>query len=191
MVPARFSDPSWAAWAGYPSEPILPLLSYMFLHGDWLHLLLNMWMLWIFADNIEDVTGHVRFLVFYVCCGLAAVALHALFNLGSSIPIIGASGAVAGVLGAYFVLYPHGRVSTLIFVVVLPIRAVVFLGIWFVMQVLYGIQDGNGQVSDVAWWAHVGGFLAGMLLIRVFRLKDRCYYCYNPERRYYDLQDRD
>lgn len=190
VVPARFSHPDWAAMAGYPDATLWPLLTYMFLHGDWLHLLMNMWMLWIFADNIEDVTGHWRFLGFYLCCGLAAVALHTLFNQDSSLPIIGASGAVAGTLGAYMVLYPHGRVATLVLVFIFHFRAALFLGVWFAVQIFSGIGEaGSGNVAGVAWWAHVGGFVSGMLLIRVFRLQDRCYYCYDPQMRRYDLAE--
>ncbi|SKA74482.1 Membrane associated serine protease, rhomboid family [Paucidesulfovibrio gracilis DSM 16080] len=190
VVPARFSHPGWAFMAGYPDATVWPFLTYMFLHADWLHLILNMWMLWIFADNIEDVTGHWRFLGFYICCGLAAVLLHLLFNPTSPLPIIGASGAVAGTLGAYMVLYPHGRVTTLVLIFIFQFRAALFLSVWFGVQILSGIQEtSQDMVAGVAWWAHVGGFLAGMVLIRFFRRKDRCYYCYNSERKYYDLLD--
>lgn len=188
VVPARFNDPGWAAMAGYPDATLWPFLTYMFLHADWLHLILNMWMLWIFADNIEDVTGHWRFFGFYLCCGLAAVGLHVVFNPASHLPIIGASGAVAGTLGAYMVLYPHGRVATLVLIFIFHFRAILFLSVWFAVQILSGLEEaGTGNVAGVAWWAHVGGFVAGALLIRVFRRKDRCYYCYNSERKHYDL----
>ncbi|MGE4290873.1 MAG: rhomboid family intramembrane serine protease [Desulfovibrio sp.] len=187
VVPARFSHPGWAAMAGYPDTMLLPFLTYMFLHGGWLHLIMNMWMLWIFADNIEDVTGHWRFVGFYLCCGLVAVVLHVLFNRDSPLPIIGASGAIAGTLGAYFVLYPHGRVATLVLIFIFHFRAALFLGFWFILQILSGLgENGTGQVAGVAWWAHVGGFLAGMVLIRFFRRQDRCYYCYDAQRRRYD-----
>ncbi|WP_022660744.1 rhomboid family intramembrane serine protease [Paucidesulfovibrio longus] len=190
VVPARFSDPQWAMHAGYPDATLWPLFTYMFLHGGWLHLIMNMWMLWIFADNIEDVTGHWRFVGFYLCCGLVAVALHVLFNQDSPLPIVGASGAIAGTLGAYLVLYPHGRVATLVLIFIFYFRASLFLVVWFALQIVSGIEQGSaGQIAGVAWWAHVGGFVAGMVLIRVFRLKDRCYYCYDARLRRYDLAD--
>ncbi|MGE4504540.1 MAG: rhomboid family intramembrane serine protease [Desulfovibrionaceae bacterium] len=191
VVPARFTDPAWAAQVGYTGSAVPSFLTYMFLHADFLHILLNMWMLWIFADNIEDVTGHGGFVVFYLLCGLVAVCIHLLFNLDSAVPIIGASGAIAGVMGAYFVLYPHGRVATLVFIIVLRLPAVFFLGFWFVVQIISGLGEGGGaqQSAGVAWWAHVGGFLAGMYFIRHFVKKDRCYYCYNPEKKHYDLND--
>lgn len=190
VVPARFFEPEWAAWAGYPHTLGWPLFTYMFLHSGWLHLLLNMWMLWIFGDNIEDVTGHGGFVVFYLLCGLAAVALHMLSDTGSAIPIVGASGAVAGVMGAYVVLYPHGNVLTLVPLFFLPlllrIPALVFLGVWFLTQIVSGLlPDGDGAAS-VAWWAHIGGFVAGILLIQIFRRRGHCYFCYNPDSRDYD-----
>ena len=196
VVPARFADPNWARMVGYPQGTLLPLATYMFLHSGWLHLILNMWMLWIFADNIEDVTGHGRFLVFYMICGLAALGAHLALNSTARIPIVGASGAIAGVKGAYFVLYPHGRVNTLIPIFFIPIivriPAAVFLGIWMALQILAGMSSSaSGQVGGVAWWAHVGGFLTGALLIRVFRRADRCYYCYDPARKHYDKMDED
>lgn len=186
VVPARLASSHWAASALPPGADPWTLVSYMFLHGDWLHLISNMWVLWIFADNIEDVTGHGRFVVFYLCCGLAAVALHVLFNPDSPLPIIGASGAIAGTLGAYLVLYPHGRVATLVLIFIFHFRAAFFLVFWFLLQILSGLEQGGGQAAGVAWWAHVGGFLAGMFLIRFFRRPDRCYYCYDAHRRSYD-----
>ncbi|MDY7001937.1 MAG: rhomboid family intramembrane serine protease [Thermodesulfobacteriota bacterium] len=182
VVPARFSNPEWAAFVGFPQGGAYTFLTYMFLHGDWLHLLLNMWMLWIFADNIEDVMGPVRFLVFYVLCGLAALGVHYAFNMNSPLPVVGASGAIAGVMGAYFLLYPHARVVTLIPIIIIPyiveLPAVLFLGIWFLMQFFSGVSSSLSQgAASIAWWAHAGGFVAGMLLIPVFRVKERCYYC--------------
>lgn len=189
VVPARFVHPDWAAGVGYPAAGILPFLTYMFLHSGFWHLLMNMWMLWIFADNVEDVTGHWRFLAFYFLCGFAALAVHIIFNLDSPIPVVGASGAIAGVMGAYFVLYPHGRVHTFLPVLFLPlfvkIPAVIFLGVWIAIQVLSGVVSQAGSSQGVAWWAHVGGFLAGMILIKYFRRKDRCYFCYDPEEKDY------
>ena len=193
VVPARFFEPAWAAWQGYPSTFGFPFVVYMFLHGGWLHLILNMWMLWIFGDNIEDVTGHGGFLVFYLLCGLAAVGMHMVFEQSSRIPVVGASGAIAGVMGAYVMLYPHGRVLTLVPIVFIPLffrlPSIVFLGIWFGTQVLYGVVAHSRGTQDIAWWAHVGGFVAGMLLIRFFRRPGQCKYCYNPDTKDYDPED--
>lgn len=191
VVPARFFEPEWATWAGYPKTIGWPMLSYMFLHGGWLHIILNMWMLWIFGDNIEDVTGHGGFVVFYLLCGLAAVGLHMLFEQSSPLPVIGASGAIAGVMGAYVVLYPHGRVLTLVPIIIIPlilrVPSYLFLGIWFLSQVMSGIMSTAQQAAhEVAWWAHVGGFVAGIVLIGWFRRRGHCRYCYNPSTKDYD-----
>ncbi|OIQ51151.1 Rhomboid protease GluP [Pseudodesulfovibrio hydrargyri] len=195
VVPARFFEPDWAAWAGYPDTLGWPFLTYMFLHGGWLHVILNMWMLWIFGDNIEDVTGHGWFVLFYVLCGLAAVAVHMAFERSSPLPVIGASGAIAGIMGAYIVLYPHGKVLTLIPVFFFPfifrIPASLFLGFWFLTQILSGVYSTAHGAQNVAWWAHVGGFVAGIVLIRWFRRPGRCRYCYNPDTRDYDPEDSD
>lgn len=192
VVPARYLDPLWATWIGYP-DSLWPFLTYMFLHAGFLHIVLNLWTLWIFADNVEDVMGHGRFLVFYLLCGMAALGLHMVFAWGSTAPIIGASGAVAGVMGAYIVLFPQGRVVTLIPILFVPlvvkIPAGLFLGVWFLIQLLSGLGAGVGGASDTAWWAHVGGFVAGMLLVRVFRRKDRCIHCYDSATRDYGFPD--
>lgn len=187
-IPLRLFEPGWATAHGFPGGATWTLITYMFLHADWLHLIMNMWMMWIFADNIEDVTGHVGFAVFYLLCGVLAGLIHLAFNAGEFVPIIGASGGVAAVMGAYFVLYPHGRVATLVFVVVLRFPAVIFLGFWFGMQLLAGV-GASEEAGGVAWWAHVGGFVAGALLIKLFVRKNRCYYCYNPDDKQYDLND--
>jgi len=133
VVPLRFFEPEWARWAGYPDTWGWPFISYMFLHGGWLHILLNMWMLWIFGDNIEDVTGHAWFVLFYVLCGVSAVVLHMFFEQTSGSPVVGASGAVAGVMGAYIVLYPHGRVVTFVPIFFVPfifkVPSSLFLGV--------------------------------------------------------------
>ncbi|MEF2230454.1 MAG: rhomboid family intramembrane serine protease [Pseudodesulfovibrio sp.] len=190
VVPARFFEPAWATWQGYPPTFGWPFVAYMFLHGGWLHLIVNMWMLWIFGDNIEDVTGHAGFFAFYLLCGLAAVGLHMLFEQSSRIPVVGASGAIAGVMGAYVMLYPHGRVLTLVPIVFIPLffrlPSYIFLGLWFAMQVVYGLAAQSRGAQDIAWWAHVGGFAAGMLLIRFFRRPGHCKYCYNPDTKDYD-----
>jgi len=182
VVPARYAFPDWAAFSGFPAMGALPFFSYMFLHSGWWHVVMNMWMLWIFADNIEDVMGPLRFLAFYLLCGLAALLLHMAFNLTESSPIIGASGAVAGVMGAYVTLYPRGKVLTFIPIIIIPyivrLPAWLFLGFWFATQVFAGLFEQLGApVQGIAWWAHVGGFLAGMFLVRLFMRPERCYYC--------------
>jgi membrane associated rhomboid family serine protease len=182
VVPARYAFPDWAAVSGFPAMGALPFFTYMFLHAGWWHLLANMWMLWIFADNIEDVMGPLRFLAFYLLCGLAALVLHMAFNLTGDSPIIGASGAIAGVMGAYVTLYPRGKVLTFIPIIIIPyivrLPAWLFLGFWFASQVLSGLFERLGApVAGIAWWAHVGGFLAGMFLVRLFMRPERCYYC--------------
>ena len=162
---------------------ILPIFTSMFLHGSWLHLIFNMWALWIFGDNVEDYMGHFLYLVLYLVSGVAAALLHTFFNLGSIIPTVGASGAIAGVMGAFFVLYPRARVLTLVpffFVFFMWLPAWVVLGIWFVGQFLSGaasaITTSTAQSSGIAFWAHVGGFIAGMLLVKLFPARVRRYY---------------
>lgn len=152
---------------GYDKSPELSVLTSMFLHGGWLHLLGNMLFLWIFGNNVEDRMGHVRYLLFYVVCGYAAAYGFALLNAGSGDPLIGASGAVAGVLGAYLVLYPKARVWVLVpFLIFLPLRlpAWIVLGSWFVLQAFYSAGQGVSAAGTVAYVAHVAGFAAGMLL---------------------------
>ena len=178
VVPARFFHPEWAVASGYPDALILPFFSYMFLHSGWLHIILNMWMLWIFADNIEDAMGHGRFIVFYLVCGLIAIGIQMAINPSASAPVIGASGAVAGIMGAYMLLYPHGQVLTLFPVIIIPfffkIPASLFLGLWFILQIFTGVADHFGAgTQKVAWAAHVGGLVAGMILARLLVLKAR------------------
>jgi membrane associated rhomboid family serine protease len=157
------------------TNPILliPLFTHMFLHGGWLHIISNLWILYIFGDNVEDRMGSVRYLIFYLLSGVAAAFTQALIGPGSRIPALGASGAIAGVLGAYVVLFPRGRVTTLIPLFYVPwfveISAVFFIGFWFVVQLFSGfISLGNVQGGGVAWWAHIGGFVFGVLFCRFF-----------------------
>lgn len=148
----------------------LPLLTSMFLHAGILHLAGNMLFLWIFGDNVEDFLGHFRFLFFYLFCGLGAGLAHTLTNLSSSLPTLGASGAISGVMGAYMVLYPRSQVLTLVFVFPVPIPAVIILGWWFVLQFLGGLGSVGAQTAGgVAWWAHIGGFIIGVLLLAVLK----------------------
>lgn len=149
-------------------SPYLSIFTSMFLHGGWMHLIGNLWFLWIFGDNIEDFFGHTKYLLFYLITGVAAAMTHILLNPDSTIPTLGASGAISGVLGAYAFLYPKIRVRTFItlgfFWQIANVPAVFFLGLWFVLQFLGGLEAGSG----VAYGAHIGGFVAGMILLLFF-----------------------
>jgi membrane associated rhomboid family serine protease len=178
IVPAHLT----AFFAGSPRYPLLavviPFFTSMFLHGSWMHVIGNMWFLHIFGDNIEDYLGHFKFLVFYLMCGVIAMAAQVLSDPSSRMPALGASGAIAGVLGAYFLLYPRARVLTWFFVFVIYLPAWIVLGEWFVLNFFAGAAAlsaaGMGRnVGGVAFWAHVGGFVAGMLLIKLFPARSR------------------
>ena len=161
----------------------LTVVTSMFLHGGWMHLIGNMLYLWIFGNNVEDAMGHGRFIVFYLLCGIAAVLAQALPDPGSTVPMIGASGAVSGVLGAYLLLYPHARVLVLIplgfMSRLLPLPAIFVLGFWFVLQLINSMLTAP-EAGGVAWGAHVGGFIAGMALIPLF--KQRTVRLFQPRR---------
>jgi membrane associated rhomboid family serine protease len=169
FVPARlFADGSAIGELGIAGASAL---ASMFLHGGWMHFLGNMLYLWIFGDNIEDRLGHLRFIVFYLAAGYAATAAHAFFNSASTVPAIGASGAIAGVLGAYLVLHPKARIHSLVFlgffITRVEVPALVFLPVWFLIQFFSGIAS-QGTAADaggVAWFAHSGGFVAGAVLL--------------------------
>ncbi len=159
----------------FPPSPILPpltLFSAMFIHGGLLHLGGNMLFLWIFGNNVEDYLGHIKFLFFYLISGVVASLFHILTQPTSTVPMIGASGAIAGVLGAYFILFPYARILTLVFffffMTTVRIPAVVFIGLWFVLQVL-SLNSGGG----IAWYAHIGGFLTGVMLVSFFAGKNK------------------
>jgi membrane associated rhomboid family serine protease len=142
-----------------------PMFTSMFLHGGLMHLLGNMLFLYVFGDNVEDAFGHLGYLIFYLLCGIGSGFIHVLFNLDSSLPAIGASGAISGVMGAYAVLYPRANVLMLFFVFLIPIPALLVLGYWFVLQFLEGIGEfGASANGGVAWWAHIGGFLIGLAI---------------------------
>jgi len=170
LVPQRFlAQPGLAQF--------LTIFTSMFLHGGWWHLISNMWVLYIFGDNVEDRMGHGRYLLFYLLCGLAAALAEVYVLPGSRVPTIGASGAISGVMGAYIILFPGAHVLTLIPIFIVPwfvqVPAIIFIGFWFVSQLFNGLfaLSAAGAVNTyggVAWWAHVGGFLAGVLLIRLF-----------------------
>jgi membrane associated rhomboid family serine protease len=168
LVPADF------AWSS--------VFTSMFLHGGWMHFLGNMLFLWIFGDNVEDRMGHGRFVVFYLICGTIAALAHVATEPSSPIPTIGASGAVAGVMGAYFVLYPHSRILTLlpffIFWQIIEVPAVLFLGLWFLLQLFSGVgtmlmATQGAPAGGIAFWAHIAGFVAGVVLVFAFRRPER------------------
>lgn len=170
-------------------SPWWTLLTCIFLHGGWAHIVGNLWFLHIFGDNVEDCFGHIGFLAFYLACGVAASAVHLVTNAGSPMPTIGASGAIAGVMGAYLVLYPRAQVVALlpifIFLQIVTVPAVLFLGLWFAMQFFSGVSSLGATMSGgVAWWAHIGGFLAGVLI--AWQLKDRQVVTTQTRRRYPD-----
>ena len=182
LVPSHFTgfvhgSPQFGAVDG-----ILPIFSAMFLHGGWLHLIFNMWALWIFGDNVEEVLGHTKYLLFYLVSGLGAALLHIAFNLNSTVPTLGASGAIAGVMGAYFLMYPSARVLTLVpffFLYLTWLPAWLFIGFWFIVQFLSGaatvVPRSGQQTGGVAFWAHVGGFLTGVALIKLLPAQPRRY----------------
>jgi membrane associated rhomboid family serine protease len=166
-----------AAWGLVPDRlRLITLITSMFLHGGWLHIIGNMWFLWIFGDNVEDILGHGKYLAFYLLCGIAAAMVHVALNADSRVPTIGASGAIAGVMGAYMAKFPRSRIVTLIFLFVfvttVEIPAYVILLYWFVIQFFSGLGSvGYSHLSQggVAWFAHVGGFVAGVVLIFLLR----------------------
>ena len=170
-MPLRFTNVEWAQWAGFP-DTALPFLTYMFLHGDLLHLAFNLWTMWVFADNVEDAMGHFRFPIFFLICGAAALAAHILLNPHSASPVVGASGAVAGVMGAYILLFPKAKILTLIpiffFPALIRLPALLLLGVWFLLQLASGLSALTGDDGGIAWWAHLGGFGAGLVLTKPF-----------------------
>ncbi len=174
LVPARYTHPEWAQSVGFPVGDYWPFITSMFLHGGWMHIIGNMWFLWLFGDNVEDRMGSIRFLLFYLSCGLIAALVQIFVNPESTLPTVGASGAIAGVLGAYFVMYPRAQVVVMIPILFYPfifaLPAALFLAFWFLMQFLSGTSAlfQSAEVGGVAWWAHVGGFVAGALLHRLF-----------------------
>ena len=173
-------EPFLYQWAVVPTQfAWITVLTSMFLHGGWLHILGNMLYLWIFGDNVEDRMGHGRFVVFYLLCGTAAALAQTAMQPDSYVPMVGASGAIAGIMGAYFVLYPHSRIVTLIpfiFIQVVEVPAIFFLGIWFLMQFVSGvgsIATTTAGEGGVAFWAHVAGFVTGLAGVVVFRRPER------------------
>jgi membrane associated rhomboid family serine protease len=179
LVPARFTHPGWAEGVGFPIHTYWPFLTTMFLHGGWLHIIGNMWVLAIFGDNVEDRMGPVRFILFYLICGLAAGVLHVVTNSRSTVPAVGASGAIAGVMGAYFVLFPRARIVAMFPIFFYPIffqvPAYIYLGFWFLTQFFSGTLAvaSHQEVGGIAWWAHIGGFAAGIITFGLFLRRER------------------
>ncbi len=175
MVPARYTDPQWASAHGLSATNYLPFVTSMFLHGGWAHIVSNMWILWLFGDNVEERMGPVRFLSFYLLCGLVAGVVHLAANPDSTVPAVGASGAIAGVISAYALLFPRARillVVPLFFFIpyFFDVHALLFAAVWFLIQMFSGTLSllGPDQGGGVAWWAHIGGFIAGAVLVGVF-----------------------
>lgn len=172
LVPARYAIPQISAYFT-TGQQVISFLTFMFLHGGFLHLLGNMWSLYIFGDNVEDRLGHLRYLVFYLLCGLASGVSHLVINWHSKIPTIGASGAIAGVMGAYFILYPRAKILTLVpiffFFQFFELPAFLFLGIWFLFQFL-SAAGASAQAGGIAWWAHIGGFVFGIVFLKFFQM---------------------
>ncbi len=178
LVPARYSYPDWALF--------LPFLTNMFLHGGLFHILGNMWFLHIFGSSVEDRMGHLRFLVFYLLSGISANVFYFLVAIHSKVPELGASGAIAGVMGAYIVMFPNARIITMFLILFFPVFVEIsvffYVGFWFFMQILSGVMSlGVNETGGVAWWAHIGGFIAGILLLPFFRNKR-----YTPRKAYPD-----
>ncbi len=183
LVPARYTHPAWAYFMGLHMDNYWPFFTNIFLHGSWFHLISNMWALWIFGDNVEDRMGHIRYLIFYLLCGVFASFTHFVFNANSTIPAIGASGAISGVMGAYMIMFPTSRIITLIPIFFIPwfieIPAVIFIGFWFISQLISGTfaMFIEQNVGGIAWWAHIGGFIFGVLIHKLFTRSDfRDYY---------------
>jgi membrane associated rhomboid family serine protease len=170
IVPLRYHDPELSAHFT-TFQQYLPFLTSMFLHGGFLHILMNMWFLYIFGDNIEDRLGHIRYFIFYLFCGVVAGLVHLFTNWNSNIPTIGASGAISGVMGAYLLLYPRSKIMTLIpiffFFQFVEIPAFIFLGYWILIQ-LFSASLTPRNVGGIAFWAHIGGFITGLIFIKIF-----------------------
>ena len=181
LVPARYTYPSWAVVHGLSPGNFSPFLTNMFLHAGWLHIVGNMWFLHLFGSTVEDRMGHVRFLFFYLLSGLAANLVFFMVDPHSTIPEFGASGAIAGVMGAYIVMFPKAQILTLIPILFIPffvhLPAFLYLGIWFLIQIFSGTLSfaSHGTGGGVAWWAHIGGFATGVALLPFFRNRKLSY----------------
>jgi membrane associated rhomboid family serine protease len=190
LVPARYSLPKWAVIHGLSFDDYLSFLTNMFLHGGWLHIIGNMWFLYLFGSRVEDQMGHIRFLMFYLLSGIAASTIFFLADIHLTIPEFGASGAIAGVMGAYIVMFPKARILTLIFVFLFPffieVSAFFYIGFWFVLQLLSGtLSFTSSATGGVAWWAHIGGFITGIVLLPFFRKRERSHRKFYPDETYH------
>jgi membrane associated rhomboid family serine protease len=187
LIPARYVGLIAYGDSRSAFGDVLPFFTMMFLHGGWLHLIFNMWTLWLFGTTVEDRLGHGRYLAFYFICGIVASLAHVMFNPTSTVPALGASGAIAGVLGGYMLLFPLARVIVLVPIIFIPLffelPAVVFAGLWFLIQVLQGTVEllGPSKGAGVAWWAHIGGFVAGLLLAPLLVQSVQRYRPYYPD----------
>jgi membrane associated rhomboid family serine protease len=196
LIPARYFDSSFYGAGSLTLGDYLPFVSNMFLHGGWLHLILNMWTLWMFGPTVDDRLGPTRYLLFYLASGIAASVTHALFNPTSTVPALGASGAIAGVLGCYVRLFPLSRLVVVIPILFFPfffeVPAVIFAGVWFLLQVLQGtaelLMPSSG--GGVAWWAHVGGFVVGLAVAPLLRRPEPRYRLYYPDEGIYGFDVR-
>ncbi len=179
LIPLRLVK-FYGLQGGFTDNALIPLLASIFMHGGWLHVIGNMWFLWIFGDNVEDRLGHFKFFLFYLLCGIGASLIHVMFNADSRMPTIGASGAISGVLGAYLISYPNARVTTLLIIIffirIVEIPAFLFLIIWFGFQFVSGTSElaAHHDTGGVAYWAHMGGFVVGIVLLWLFPKKPVC-----------------
>jgi membrane associated rhomboid family serine protease len=174
LVPARYFYPTWGELEGLSATDLTPFLTNTFLHGGWLHIILNLWTFYIFGPALEDRLGHIRFLVLYLLAGIAASVAHAVLNASSEVPVLGASGAIAGVIAAYALRFPYAWVRVIFPILFIPlffsIPAMLFAGLWFAMQVFQGaieLMRPFAGAAGIAWWAHIGGFIAGLVLLPV------------------------
>ncbi len=177
LVPARYSNEDFSYQTGLSSDNYWPFFTNMFLHGGWAHIISNMWTLYIFGDNVEDKMGRWRFLLFYLMCGILASTTHYYINPNSTIPAVGASGAISGVMGAYMFLFPHSRIIFLVilffFIDFIQIPAFIYLLLWFLGQLMSGtisLFALSTNAGGIAFWAHIGGFAAGMITYKIFTL---------------------
>ncbi|MDQ7031645.1 MAG: rhomboid family intramembrane serine protease [Desulfonauticus sp.] len=189
LVPARYTHPIWATIAGLSPNNYLPFFTNLFLHGGWLHIIGNMWFLLIFGDNVEDRLGHAKYLIFYLLCGIGANLVHFWVNPNSTIPTVGASGAISGIMGAYLLLFPFSRIITFIPIFFIPyfieIPAIFYILIWFFMQLFSGMFSLAMPYasSNIAFFAHIGGFVIGLLILPL--LKNRDYRKLYPDEFYF------
>jgi len=191
FVPARYTYPGWASLHGLSPGNYSPFLTNLFLHAGWLHIIGNMWFLHLFGGTVEDRMGHLRFLFFYLLSGLAANFIFFMVDPHSTVPEFGASGAIAGVMGAYILMFPKAQILTLIPILFIPflvnLPAFLYLGFWFLIQVLSGTLSlaSHGEGGGVAWWAHIGGFATGMVLLPIFRNRKLLYRKPFPDEAYH------